>query len=204
MKGALLLIFVLILSGCVYDQVESEICENAENCSSTCIELENGDCCVGNSCDCTCHFRSVFIYQDEFCEEGYEAKFLGCDKDCAPQIECAPKEGCTETLKGCCKNGQCHQAEIQCSVGYIPKSLGCDNDCKQIVTCVKEPVCGNNICETGEANYLYCSDLPSLSRCYSEQGTCPQDCDCVEGHLGYLNVEGLNKYNEKKCVEELK
>ncbi len=60
----------------------------------------------------------------------------------------------------------------------------------------EKPVCGNSICEEGEADYSYCppcvdSDPPCKAPCAFKQGTCPQDCNELKPTC---NVEKCKPY----------
>ena len=77
--------------------------------------------------------------------------------------------------------------------GFIGGNLKCTPSC-QIDTsaCVKSPVCGNKVCEKGEANQCpICVTEPCpAAPCVS--GTCPQDCQliCKDSDSGDIFIKG--------------
>src|SRR4030042_3558703 len=98
------------------------------------------------------------------------------------------EEGCKAALgechasgTSCCRGDVCAQSTVAvCTSGVAPKFYGCSDDCTPIWKC-EEAVCGNGICEAGEAEECpacYYSEPPCLAPCTA--GTCPEDCEKQE------------------------
>ena len=93
---------------------------------------------------------------------------------------------------------------------YCVTAKDCCTDYKDVCSSGSKPVCGNNICEEGEADYSYCppcvyyKDNPCKAPCEFKSGTCQKDCTnkCTDSDGGVdYNTKGTVYYGLENATD---
>ncbi len=157
----------------------------------TCKNPAGGNYCGAHSDVSKCYCDTVCVNFGDCCDD---YKIVCSPAICAKYACPAPPSGCeytSEIVNGCPTCGK----------------LVCKN---------QTPVCGNNICETGEDFYCAPCNAPPGAVCTAEckpiQGTCPQDCKkpvcgngiCDEGEAGGCPPVGEGPCWSGSCPKDCK
>ena len=101
--------------------------------------------------------------------------------NCYCDTACTGAKDCCKDYQEVCLGGGSGGGGVSCVACPAPPS-GCKyvgGNCNTCGKLVCEPVCGNNICEEGEADYCPpCKVEQPFQQCsiVCSKGTCPQDC----------------------------